>query len=258
MIIFLGLHRQYLIHQQFYSKLIRKYLFKIDKMEALLTDSTVKTWETVLKGEKQQPYFQAILAYVQQERVAGKMIYPENSDVFNALKFTPFDQVKVVIIGQDPYHGPSQAHGLSFSVRPGIPKPPSLKNIFKELHNDLHMPFPQHGCLEKWAKQGVLLSNSSLTVEAGKPQSHANIGWEKFTDKVIKIINDEKEGVIFLLWGAPAKRKSSMIDTTRHFILSTTHPSPLSAHRGFLGCKHFSFTNTLLRKMGKDVIDWCL
>ena len=227
-------------------------------MPQTLEKSPLKTWESVLADEKQQPYFQAALHYVKQERAQGKIIYPPQTDIFNAFKFTPFDQVKVVIIGQDPYHGPQQAHGLSFSVRPGVRQPPSLKNILKELYNDLGVPLPKHGCLEKWAKQGVMLLNASLTVAAGKPQSHANIGWERFTDKVIKILNDEKEGLIFLLWGAPAQRKGAAINPKRHYILTAAHPSPLSAYRGFFGCQHFSKTNALLRKMGKTEIDWRL
>lgn len=217
-----------------------------------------KTWESALKGEKDQPYFQDTLNYVKQQRANGKIIYPAPPDIFNALKYTPFDEVKVVIIGQDPYHGPNQAHGLCFSVKHGITPPPSLQNIFKELHDDLKIPIPSHGNLEKWAKQGVLLLNASLTVEAGQPQSHANIGWEKFTDKVIQILNDKKQGLIFILWGSPAQRKGQMIDPTKHYILKAAHPSPLSAHRGFFGCKHFSKTNELLRKMGKQEIDWRL
>jgi len=227
-------------------------------MEATSTATEIKTWETALKNEKQQAYFQGALNFVKQERANGKIIYPPQPDIFNALKFTPLEQVKVVIIGQDPYHGPNQAHGLSFSVRPGIPQPPSLKNMLKEIHDDLGIPIPKHGCLEKWAKQGVLLLNASLTVEASKPQSHANIGWEKFTDKIIKVLNDEREGLIFLLWGSPAQRKGAIIDPKRHHILKTVHPSPLSAHRGFFGCKHFSKANALLKQMGKQEIDWSL
>jgi uracil-DNA glycosylase len=215
-----------------------------------------KTWQTVLAGEKQQPYFQKIMDFVKSERAKGKTIYPQQSDIFNALKYTPFEDVKVVIIGQDPYHGPGQAHGLCFSVLPGIKPPPSLQNIFKELHSDIGFKIPNHGTLIKWAEQGVLLLNAVLTVEAGKPQSHANIGWETFTDKIIRTLNDEKEGVIFLLWGSPAQRKGSHIDTKRHHVLKAAHPSPLSAHRGFLGCKHFSKTNDLLGKMGKKTINW--
>lgn len=226
-------------------------------MEQLVADK-FQTWETLLKNEKQQAYFQAALNFVKQERAKGKIIYPAPADVFNAFKLTSFENVKIVIIGQDPYHGPNQAHGLSFSVRLGVPKPPSLRNILKELHDDLGLPIPHHGNLENWAKQGVLLLNTSLTVEAGKPQSHANIGWENFTDQVIKILNDEKEGLIFFLWGAPAQRKGAIIDPARHYILKAAHPSPLSAHRGFLGCKHFSQANNLLKKMGKNEIDWRL
>lgn len=222
------------------------------------TNNGCKTWENVLAGEKQQPYFQAALDFVKKERNAGKIIYPAQGDIFNAFKYTPFDQVKVVIIGQDPYHGPNQAHGLCFSVKPGIAPPPSLQNIFKELHSDLGIPIPNHGCLEKWATQGVLLLNASLTVAAGQPQSHANIGWEQFTDKVIKTLNDESKNLIFLLWGAPAQRKGQMIDPTRHHVLKAPHPSPLSANRGFFGCKHFSKTNDFLRQMGKKEIDWSL
>jgi uracil-DNA glycosylase len=163
-----------------------------------------------------------------------------------------------VIIGQDPYHGPNQAHGLCFSVQAGIKPPPSLENIFKELHEDIGMPTPNHGNLEKWAQQGVLLLNAVLTVEAGKPQSHANIGWEIFTDKIIRVLNEEKQGLIFLLWGSPAQKKGSIINSQRHHILKAPHPSPLSASRGFFGCRHFSKTNDLLRKMGKEPIDWSL
>jgi uracil-DNA glycosylase len=217
-----------------------------------------KTWQTVLAAEKHQAYFQQILDFLKTAIAAGKKIYPQNADIFNAFRYTPFDQVKVVILGQDPYHGVSQAHGLCFSVQPGITPPPSLQNIFKELHADIGVPIPQHGCLEKWAQQGVLLLNTVLTVEAGQPQSHANIGWERFTDKVIQILNEEKQGLIFILWGAPAQRKAQLIDAKRHIILKAPHPSPLSAHRGFLGCKHFSKVNALLRQMGKPEIDWSL
>jgi uracil-DNA glycosylase len=224
----------------------------------MVTNNSCTTWEAALQGEREQPYFQSALNFVKQERSHGKVIYPAQADIFNALKFTPFDQVKVVILGQDPYHGPNQAHGLCFSVKPGVPAPPSLQNIFKELHNDLGVPIPKQGNLEKWARQGVLLLNTSLTVEASKPQSHANIGWEKFTDKVIQTLNDKKQGLIFLLWGSPAQKKGHMIDLTKHYILKAPHPSPLSAHRGFLGCKHFSKVNELLNKMGKEIIDWSL
>lgn len=216
------------------------------------------TWKTLLGDEKQKPYFQAILNFLKTERAAGKIIYPAQEDIFNALKFTPYENVKVVILGQDPYHGPNQAHGLSFSVRPGVPPPPSLLNIFKELQSDLGIPKPSHGCLEKWAQQGVLLLNAVLTVEADKPQSHAHIGWQQFTDKIIASLNEHPEGIVFLLWGSHAQQKTQLISNLRHKILKAPHPSPLSASRGFLGCKHFSQANQLLTQMGREPIDWQL
>jgi uracil-DNA glycosylase len=215
------------------------------------------TWKDVLKDEKRQSYFQDILAYLKQH-TQKEIIYPAASKIFNALKLTPFEKVKVVILGQDPYHGPKQAHGLSFSVQPGIKRPPSLENIFKELKNDLGIEPPMHGCLTAWAKQGVLLLNASLTVKAGSPQSHARIGWHRFTDKIIQTLNQHQKGIVFLLWGASAQRKAPLIDTNKHEILMTTHPSPLSAHRGFIGCRHFSKTNTLLKQMHREPIDWQL
>ncbi len=217
-----------------------------------------KTWQNLLADEKQQPYFLQILDFLKKAAATGKKIYPKNSDIFNAFRYTPFAEVNVVILGQDPYHGPNQAHGLCFSVPLGITPPPSLQNIFKELHNDLGVPIPKQGCLEKWAKQGVLLLNTILTVEAGLPHSHAKIGWELFTNKVIEILNAEKAGLIFIFWGSPAQRKGELIDPTKHYILKAAHPSPLSAHRGFFGCKHFSRTNALLQQMGKKEIDWGL
>lgn len=219
---------------------------------------TNHTWEHLLAAENKEHYFQSAMNFVIEERYAGKTIYPEHNDIFNALKFTPFNQVKAVIIGQDPYHRPNQAHGLCFSVKPGVAKPPSLKNILMEWHNDLGFPIPKDGCLIPWAKNGVLLLNSILTVEEGIPMSHANIGWQRYTDKIIQLINDHHEGIIFLLWGAPAQLKGEHIDTTRHHILTAAHPSPFSARRGFLGCRHFSKTNELLRKMGNEEIDWRL
>ena len=216
------------------------------------------TWKTVLGKEKQKPYFQNILDFVKNERKVGKVIYPSQKDIFNALKLTPYEAVKVVILGQDPYHGPNQAHGLSFSVRSGVNLPPSLKNIFKELHSYLNIPIPSQGSLEKWAKQGVLLLNAALTVEAAKPQSHAYIGWHRFTDHVIASLNDHAKGIIFLLWGAYAQKKSSLITNIRHRILMASHPSPFSANRGFFGCRHFSKANELLREMGREEIDWVL
>jgi uracil-DNA glycosylase len=221
-------------------------------------DSTqTATWQSLLAGEKSQPYFRKILEFLEKERASGKIIYPPQKDMFNALKLTPFADVEVVIIGQDPYHGPHQAHGLAFSVQPNVPPPPSLKNIFLEMKNDLNCPLPKSGCLENWAKQGVLLLNTVLTVEAGKPQSHANIGWQQFTDKVIECLNEHPQGMVFLLWGSPAQQKARLINPFKHRILTAPHPSPLSAHRGFLGCKHFSKTNELLKQMGRSPIAWC-
>ncbi|WP_114195336.1 uracil-DNA glycosylase [Edaphovirga cremea] len=219
--------------------------------------STSLTWHDVIGQEKKQPYFLDTLAFVAKERESGKTIYPPQKDVFNAFRYTELHQVKVVILGQDPYHGPNQAHGLSFSVRPGIPAPPSLVNMFKELGSDIPgFIRPNHGCLQSWADQGVLLLNTVLTVEAGNAHSHANLGWERFTDRVIAALNENREGVIFLLWGSHAQKKGSIIDPTRHHVLKAPHPSPLSAHRGFLGCKHFSKTNALLQQQGLPTIDW--
>jgi uracil-DNA glycosylase len=221
-------------------------------------DTHTITWQDLLKDEKTKPYFKAILSHLKQQHSEGKKIYPAPSNVFNALKFTPFEQVKVVILGQDPYHGFNQAHGLSFSVQKGIKCPPSLENIFKELKNDLNIDPPHHGCLISWAKQGVLLLNATLTVEAGLPQSHAHIGWQEFTNKVIESLNQHSKGIVFLLWGASARKKTKLINTNKHHILTTTHPSPLSAHRGFLGCQHFSKANTLLQSMQRKPINWAI
>lgn len=222
------------------------------------TPATAPTWKDVLAGEREQPYFKELLAFVEAERMAGKRIYPANADVFNALALTPFEKVKVVILGQDPYHGAGQAHGLCFSVRPGVPKPPSLVNIFQELRDDLGIPVPAHGCLEAWAKHGVLLLNAVLTVEEGKPQSHAGRGWERFTDRVVAGLNDRKEKLVFLLWGSPAQKKAAHVDEGKHLVLKCPHPSPLSANRGFFGCRHFSRTNEFLKEQGLGEIDWRL
>ncbi|QTS83937.1 uracil-DNA glycosylase [Coxiella endosymbiont of Amblyomma nuttalli] len=216
------------------------------------------TWQTVLGDEKQKPYFQKILNHIKKERRSGKIIYPPQTDIFHSLRLTPYESVKVVILGQDPYHGPNQAHGLAFSVRLGIPIPPSLQNIFKELHSDLNLSIPFHGCLEKWAKQGVLLLNTTLTVEAGKPQSHININWHQFTDQVIVRLNNHHKGIVFLLWGSYAQQKAQLINKLRHRILKASHPSPLSVKRSFFGCRHFSKANALLRNMGRRQIDWSL
>ncbi|RUR06126.1 uracil-DNA glycosylase [Legionella sp. km772] len=227
------------------------------KAELSLSPPSI-TWADVLGEEKNKAYFKAILTFIGQEINAGKMIYPPRQDLFAAFKETAFEQVKVVLLGQDPYHGPGQAHGLSFSVNPGIKPPPSLLNIFQELKNDLHLPFPSHGCLKKWAHQGVLLLNSSLSVEQAKPQSHAHIGWGQFTDTVIKKLNDHPQALVFLLWGAHAKSKRALIDENKHLILAAAHPSPFSAHHGFFGCRHFSKTNQFLQSKGRGLIDWRL
>lgn len=219
----------------------------------------MKTWKEAIGEEKSQDYFQQILHYVQQERAAGKTIYPPQAEVFSAFALTEFGDVKVVILGQDPYHGPNQAHGLSFSVKPPVPAPPSLVNIYKELAQDIEgFQIPPHGCLVEWAKQGVLLLNTVLTVEQGKAHSHANIGWERFTDKVIAQLNQHRENLVFLLWGSHAQKKGQFIDRSRHLVLTSVHPSPLSVHRGFFGCKHFSQTNRYLTEKGLSKINWQL
>lgn len=219
--------------------------------------SNTPTWHDVIGSEKTQAYFKDTLAYVANERQKGKIIYPPQQDVFNAFRYTELADVKVVILGQDPYHGPGQAHGLSFSVLPGIKPPPSLVNMYKELENDIPgFKRPNHGYLLSWAQQGVLLLNTVLTVEQGNAHSHAHLGWETFTDKVIAAINEHREGVVFLLWGSHAQKKGRIIDTKRHHVLKAPHPSPLSAHRGFLGCGHFSQTNQLLQQQGLEAINW--
>lgn len=207
----------------------------------------MKEWSDVIGAEKQKQYFKDLLDRVGAERAAGKTIYPPADQVFNAFKLTPLHKVKVVIIGQDPYHGPGQAHGLCFSVPKGVKKPPSLRNIFKALKHDFpDYEEPDHGNLEHWAEQGVLLLNAVLTVEQGKAHAHAGWGWERFTDKVIEQIDRHCEGVVFLLWGSYAQKKADFVDANRHHVLKTVHPSPLSAHRGFLTCGHFAETNRLL------------
>ena len=216
------------------------------------------SWSDILNHEKTQPYFKTIIQFLAQEKKEGKIIYPPENELFSAFAETPSDQLKVVILGQDPYHGPGQAHGLSFSVPPGMPLPPSLRNILKELKTDLNIPIPAHGCLKKWANQGVLLLNTSFTVEQNKPQSHANIGWTQFTDKVIRTLNDYPAPLVFLLWGAHAQSKHALITEKQHLILTAPHPSPLSAHRGFWGCRHFSQANAFLQSNGREAIDWNL
>ncbi len=215
------------------------------------------TWHDVIGLEKQQAYFQQTLEFVEGERSAGKVIYPPAKDVFNAFRFTEFGDVKVVILGQDPYHGPNQAHGLCFSVLPGVKTPPSLVNMYKELAQDIPgFEIPNHGYLKSWAEQGVLLLNTVLTVEQGQAHSHAKTGWETFTDRVIEAINQHNENVIFLLWGSHAQKKGRVIDNQKHHVLMAPHPSPLSAHRGFFGSQHFSKTNQILSKLGKAPINW--
>lgn len=213
------------------------------------------SWKEQLNGEFEKPYFRSLAQFVKEE-YQQKQVYPNGKEIFNAFEKCPFDQVKVVILGQDPYHGPGQAHGLSFSVREGVPFPPSLLNIFKELKNDLGIPVPPHGNLERWAKQGVLLLNATLTVEAHRAGSHQQKGWEAFTDKVIHRLAEEREGLVFMLWGAYAQKKAAFISDEKHLKLHAPHPSPLSAHRGFLGCGHFGKANEYLKSQGKEVIRW--
>ena len=201
---------------------------------------------------------QQLAQFLRQRKAAGTTVYPPGSDIFAAFNATPFERVKVVILGQDPYHGPGQAHGLCFSVLPGTPIPPSLLNIYKELEASTCFTRPDHGYLLPWAQQGVLLLNSVLTVEDGKPGSHQGKGWEGFTDHVVDVLNRERDGLVFLLWGSYAQKKGAMIDTRRHRVLKAPHPSPLSAHRGFLGCKHFSLANQYLARNGKTPIGWAL
>lgn len=216
-------------------------------------------WKEVLKDEFSKPYFEQIVFFLKTERMAGKTIYPPGSFIFNAFEQTPFDKVKAVIIGQDPYHGPGQAHGLCFSVQDGIPPPPSLVNIFKEIKSDIGITIPAgKGNLTHWAQQGVLLLNAALTVRANEPFSHSKIGWATFTDAVIQKISDLKTGVIFLLWGKFAQEKQSLIDETKHHVLKAAHPSPFSADKGFFGCRHFSNSNRLLLQEGRDPIDWMI
>jgi uracil-DNA glycosylase len=214
------------------------------------------SWKERLEGEFRQDYFRDLKRFLKEEKQAGRVIYPPGPLIFNAFNTTPFDRVKAVILGQDPYHGPGQAHGLCFSVQRGVRPPPSLVNIFKELREDVGFAIPDHGNLEAWARQGVLLLNSSLTVRAGQAGSHQGKGWERFTDAAVKALNDGREGLVFLLWGRPAQLKGSIIDPARHHVLKAAHPSPFSADRGFFGCRHFSKTNALLEKAGIDPVDW--
>ncbi len=216
------------------------------------------SWKKKLLDEFDKDYMKDLKVFLKKEYAQGKKIYPPKDEFFNALNSTAFDQVKVVILGQDPYHGPGQAHGLCFSVRRGVPLPPSLKNIFKELKADLSIQPPDHGCLEKWAQQGVLLLNAVLTVEEGKAGSHADKGWERFTDRVIEVLNQDRQNLVFVLWGGYAQAKGKMIDPQKHLIIQSVHPSPLSAHRGFLGSKPFSKVNQYLIQNQQKEIDWTL
>jgi uracil-DNA glycosylase len=217
-----------------------------------------ESWKAPLLPEFQSDYMAQLKAFLVAEKSAGKAIYPRSSEWFRALDLTPLDQVRVVILGQDPYHGPGQAHGLCFSVKPGVAVPPSLKNIYKELQSDLGLPRPAHGFLEHWAQQGVLLLNSVLTVEQAKAGAHQGKGWERFTDAVIRLVNAKAEPVVFMLWGAYAQKKAAFVDSSRHLVLKAAHPSPLSAHNGFLGCRHFSQCNAFLAKQGGEPIEWAL
>ena len=216
------------------------------------------SWLQQIGDQFDQPYMKSLKQFLQQEKSAGKVIYPDAQQWLAAFNTTPFDQVKVVILGQDPYHGPGQAHGLCFSVQPGVRTPPSLINIYKEIEADLGIAPPRHGYLNHWAEQGVLLLNATLTVEQANAGAHQGKGWEQFTDAAIAALNEHREGLVFLLWGSYAQRKGALIDTQKHRVLKAPHPSPLSAHRGFLGCKHFSQTNAYLQQRGLNPIDWAI
>ncbi len=214
------------------------------------------SWKALLQEEFTKDYMLSLREFLRQEKRQGKQVFPPGEQIFSALNSTPFETVKVVILGQDPYHGPGQAHGLCFSVRPGVPLPPSLRNIFKEIHSDIGLPMSRNGCLQSWADQGVLLLNAVLTVEAGKAASHQGCGWEQFTDRIIELLNEQRQDLVFLLWGSHAQRKGRIIDRQRHLVLQSPHPSPLSASRGFFGNRHFSQTNDWLQKRGRTPIDW--
>ena len=234
-----------------------------NEMAEQTTDDRVRleaSWKAALEGEFEKTYMQNLRAFLQKEKTARKVIYPKGANIFSALDLTPLDSVKVVIIGQDPYHGPQQAHGLCFSVQSGVPQPPSLINIFKELNDDLasadRSVDARRGCLEGWARQGVLLLNAVLTVERGRAGSHQGQGWETFTDQVVRVVNESRDGLVFILWGSYAQRKGEIVDRARHCVLTSPHPSPLSAHRGFFGCGHFSKANAYLEDRDISPVDW--
>ncbi|MBO9130136.1 uracil-DNA glycosylase [Bacillus sp. 165] len=212
-------------------------------------------WWPLLQEEFEKPYYKELQEFLKHE-YATQIVYPDMNDIFNALNYTSYTDTKVVILGQDPYHGPNQAHGLSFSVNPGVRIPPSLQNIFKELHNDIGCHIPNHGSLVKWAQQGVLLLNTVLTVRKGEANSHKGKGWELFTDRVIELLNEREKPVVFVLWGNPAQKKMRLITNKQHYFIKSVHPSPLSAHRGFFGSKPFSHINTYLQSIGEEPIDW--
>ena len=212
-------------------------------------------WDTLLQDEFQKDYYQKLRAFLTEEYKSGP-VYPPKEDIFNALKYTSYSDVKLVILGQDPYHGPGQAHGMCFSVRPGVPMPPSLQNIFKELHDDIGIFPPKTGYLVPWAREGVLLLNTVLTVRDGQPNSHKNQGWEQLTDRIITLLGEREQPIVFLLWGSHARKKKELIHAPQHLILECAHPSPLSAHRGFFGCEHFSKANQFLYDHGIDPVDW--
>lgn len=214
------------------------------------------SWKELLREEFDKDYMVELRRFLKSRKAQGKQIYPPGDQIFNALNSTPFDEVKVVIIGQDPYHGPGQAHGLCFSVQPGVAPPPSLRNIYREIENDLGISMGRNGCLQPWAEQGVLLLNAVLTVEAGEAGAHQNRGWERFTDRVIELLNEKRRHLVFMLWGSYAQRKGKIIDRDRHLVLQSPHPSPLSASRGFFGNRHFSRANEYLEKHDRTPIDW--
>ena len=229
----------------------------LNEVRIIMNVKIEQSWKDALAGEFDKPYFASLVRFLHEEKSAGQKIYPPGSQIFKAFELTPLDNLKVVILGQDPYHGPGQAHGLSFSVPEGVPAPPSLKNIFKEIETDMGIRMSGYPNLEKWARQGVLMLNAVLTVRAGAAASHSRIGWEQFTDAVIRYISDNCDGVVFLLWGNFARSKRELIDVSRHHVLEAAHPSPL-ARGAFFGCRHFSRTNEILSSQGKTPVDWQL